>query len=80
MSRTTIDLDPLVLRQLKERQREEGKTLGELASELLARALSDTGTSTAAPSLQWVAADLEPLVDVDDKEALAGALGDNEPR
>lgn len=80
MSRTTIDLDPLVLRQLKERQREEGKTLGQLASELLARALSDTGTTASAPPLQWAAADLGPLIDLDSKEALADALGDNEPR
>ena len=34
--RTTIDLDPGVLRDLKARARREGKSLGRVASELLA--------------------------------------------
>lgn len=38
--RTTIDLDDDILRALKRRQREERKTLGQLASELLAQALA----------------------------------------
>ena len=41
MTRTTIDIAAPVLRELKERQRREGKTLGALASELLARALAE---------------------------------------
>ncbi|MGH3329079.1 MAG: hypothetical protein ACRDPT_15025 [Streptomycetales bacterium] len=79
MTRTTIDLDPVVLRQLKARQRKEGKTLGRLASDLLAQALANT--DPAPPSaLRWTAADLGPLVDLDDKEAVARALGDDERR
>lgn len=73
MSRTTIDLDPLVLRQLKARGRDEGKTLGQLASELLAGALDDD-SGAGPPPLDWVAEDLQPLVDLDDKEAVAEAL------
>ncbi len=76
MARTTIDLDPLVLRQLKTRGRDEGKTLGQLASELLARALDDE-RGAPPPPLDWVAEDLQPLVDLDDKEAVAEALRDD---
>ncbi|MGH3344351.1 MAG: hypothetical protein ACRDPK_16080 [Carbonactinosporaceae bacterium] len=79
MTRTTLDLDPVVLRQLKARQSEEGKTLGRLASELLARALADADAAPAS-ALRWTAADLRPLVDLDDKEAVARALGDHERR
>jgi hypothetical protein len=39
MPRALIDLDPTVLRQLKARQRPEGKTLGRLVSELLSTAM-----------------------------------------
>ncbi len=39
--RTTIDIDASVLRELKNRQRLGNKTLGQLASELLARALAE---------------------------------------
>ncbi|MEA2605840.1 MAG: hypothetical protein QOI00_597, partial [Chloroflexota bacterium] len=38
MSRTTIDLDPAVLRELRRRGAREGKSMGQVASELLARA------------------------------------------
>lgn len=79
MSRTTIDLDPVVLGQLKTRQRREGKTLGQLVSELLAKELGEHDTRDTPP-LRWVATDLEPMVDLDDKEALARALGDDDPR
>jgi hypothetical protein len=51
MSRTTIDLDPTVLRQLKARQRREGKTLGRLVSELLSRALEEDGGEPRTPAL-----------------------------
>ena len=37
--RTTIDIADPVLRELKRRQAQEGKSLGELVSELLAQAL-----------------------------------------
>lgn len=79
MTRTTLDLDPVVLRQLRSRQRREGKTLGQLTSELLARALHDTDVASA-PRLQWTTADLRPLVDLDDKDAVASVLGDDEPQ
>src|SRR5437899_971378 len=39
MPRTTIDIDASVLRELKRRQRREKKTLGQLASDLISRAV-----------------------------------------
>ena len=53
MSRTTIDLDDAVLRELKQRRAREGKSLGVIASELLARALREDPAPT--PSLEWTA-------------------------
>ena len=39
MPRTTLDIDAVVLRKLKGIQRREDKTLGQVASELLARVI-----------------------------------------
>ncbi|MQA26407.1 MAG: antitoxin [Micromonosporaceae bacterium] len=72
--RTTIDLDPQVLRQLKTRQRREGKTLGQLASELLARALGEEDTPAASVSLNWPVRSMGALVDIEDKDALHRVL------
>lgn len=73
MPRTTIDIDPRVLRELKLRQRRDGKTLGRLVSELLAGALShrDEGQT---PGFEWTTAPMGALFDLNDKEALRRAL------
>jgi predicted CopG family antitoxin len=73
MPRTTIDIDAGVLRRLKERKRREGKTLGELVSELLARALRETDASVA-PELGWASQPMHARVDLEDKEAVRRAL------
>jgi hypothetical protein len=73
VTRTTIDIDAPVLQELKERQRREGKTLGALASELLARALAEE--ETPSRSVTWHTQDMgDPAVDLDDKDALWAAL------
>ncbi len=75
--RTTLDLDPIVLDQLRARQKREGKSLGQLASELLNQALA-CSPSPAEEPLNWPARDLQPLVNLDDKDAVAAALGDHD--
>lgn len=75
MPRTTINLDASVLQELKRRQRREGKPLGELISELLARALEprDDAAGNAAP-LDWATGDMRARVDLEDKDVLHRAL------
>jgi hypothetical protein len=70
--RTTLDLDDDVLRALKQRQREEGKTLGKLVSELLAQALA--ATPPPRVDVRWATSDLRPRVDLDDKDAVWAVL------
>lgn len=72
--RTTLDLDGSVLAALKERQRREGKTLGALASELLAKALADGEPSN--PAFAWRSAVMGAKVDLEDAEAVRRALED----
>lgn len=75
--RTTLDLDPIVLDQLRARQKREGKSLGQLASELLSQSLASSPRPAEEP-LNWPAHDLQPLVNLDDKDAVAAALGDHD--
>ena len=80
MPRTTINLDGVVLADLKRLQRKEGKALGDLASELLASALADRKLATTpAVHLQWTSRPMGALVDLDNKEALFAAL-DERPK
>ncbi len=71
--RTTIDLDPLVLAALKQRQQLEGKTLGVLVSELLSRALADEEPDPAV-DFHWPVKSMGALIDINDKEALSAVL------
>lgn len=73
MARTTIDIDAAVMRELKRRQRREGKTLGRLVSELLAGALGQPEPE-ASPDLAWTTQQMDALVDLEDKEALRRIL------
>jgi len=75
MSRTTVDIDPTVMRQLKDRQRREGKTLGRLVSELLSSALAAGEDEPRPPApLAWSSRPMRALVDLDDAEAVRRAL------
>ncbi len=67
--RTTIDLDPVVLAALKERQSAEKKTLSVLVSELLAVALAQE-SAAAAPTISWPSAPMGARIDIEDRDAL----------
>lgn len=72
--RTTIDIDPLVLTALKDRQKREGKTMGTLVSELLSRALSEDEPTPTPMDVFWPVKSMGALVDINDKEALWALL------
>jgi hypothetical protein len=69
MPRTTIDLDASVTRDLKRRAQRERKSMGQVASELLARALA--GEPAASAPFEWKSYGMgRPLIDLEDKDAL----------
>lgn len=76
MPRTTVDIDAQVLRDLKDRQTREGKTLGELISELLAASLRPEPEAPVAPFI-WHTAKMRARVDLADKDAVFRALEDS---
>jgi hypothetical protein len=73
MSRTTLDLDPGVLHELKRMRRESGKSIGQIASELLAGAL-ERPARRPRRRIGWRTAPMGARVDLDDKEAVRRAL------
>lgn len=75
MTRSTFDLDPSVLAQLRRRSAQEGKSMGQLASELLAQQLAIQAPSFGASELRWASRGLGvPRVDLEDKDALHALL------
>ncbi|HEX4867133.1 MAG TPA: hypothetical protein VFV32_05850 [Acidimicrobiales bacterium] len=70
--RTTLDLDPAVLAELKRRREVEGKPLGVIASELLQQALATA--PSGRQDFVWQSQALELRVDLEDKDALWRAL------
>lgn len=74
MTRTTLNLDPTVMRELRQRSERERRSIGEIASQLLARGLREEAEPQPQP-FSWVSHDLgKPAVDLEDKEALNALL------
>ena len=77
--RTTLDIDEPILRDLKVRAKREKKSLGRLASDLLARALKAEETPAKIAVFDaWIAQPMGARVDLSDSEALYSAM-DREP-
>ncbi len=72
MPRTTIDIDGSVLREIKKLARTTGRTLGEVASELLALALHRE--QQPLPKFSWKSQRMHARIDLKDKDALHRAL------
>lgn len=79
MPRTTVDIAAPLLKEIKAIQRREGRSLGQIVSQLLAEALSRRSAEPAPRELRWTSKPMRALVDLDDKEALHAAL-DREDR
>jgi hypothetical protein len=78
MARTTLDIDTPLLRELKKLQKEEGRSLGKIVSQLLAEALARRKTAFEPPKFHWVSRSMHALVDLSDKETLYGVLDRSE--
>jgi hypothetical protein len=75
--RTTLDIDDPILKDLKRLQRREGKSLGRLASDLLAQALATRrAASPPPPPFQWIAKPMQARVDLADKHAVLDVMDD----
>jgi len=75
MPRTTIDLDSTVLEDLRHRSAAEGKSMGEVASELLAGPLRAHADVREQEPFRWRTQPLgRPRVDLEDRDAVWAVL------
>ena len=72
--RTTLDIETPVLKDLRELQKREGGTLGELVSRLLAEALAKRPKKPVTPAFEWAAKPMGALVDLADKDVVYAIL------
>jgi hypothetical protein len=80
MARIRLNIDDPVLKDLKRLQREEGKPLGRLVSDLLAEAIrARRDEAPEPPPFSWHSREMNARVDLADKEALWSVL-DQKPR
>ena len=73
MPRTTADIDASVLKELKLKAAREGKSLGQVISEIAAAALK-TAPIPKSPPFKWQARPMGARIDLADKEAVHRAL------
>jgi len=79
MARTTLDIETPLLKELKQLQKQEGRSLGKIVSQLLAEALAQRKTAPAPARLRWVSRPMHALVDLADKEAVHAILEVTDP-
>jgi hypothetical protein len=79
MSRTTLDIDDPILREVRALQEKEGRSMGRIVSELLAEALARRKEPVEALRLAWISRPMHARVDLSDKELLYAVLDQDEP-
>lgn len=74
--RTTIDIDDPVLRDLKRLQKRDGRPLGRLVSDLLARAAAEELKQAERPtdSFEWLSNAMEAKVNLSDRDEVLEAM------
>ncbi|MBE7519698.1 MAG: antitoxin [Thermoflexaceae bacterium] len=76
MARTTLDIDPSVMGEIRVLAARRHKAIGEIVSELLAEALAGVraGEPACTPEFRWSSREMGALVDLEDREAVWAAL------
>lgn len=72
--RTTVDIADPVLEDVRREQERQGKTLGQVVSELLAEGLAVRREEKEPREFRWIAKRLGTGIDLRDKDALWAAL------
>jgi hypothetical protein len=78
MARTTVDIETPLLKEIKDLQKKEGRSLGQLISQLLAEALNSRKVSSQNIQLKWTSRPMKALVDLSDKDTLFRILDRSE--
>lgn len=77
--RTTVNIATPVLDELRQVQKQDGGTLGDLISGLLAEGLRRRRAGPVRHELDWTSQPMHARVDIDDKDAVFAVLDDHRP-
>ncbi len=78
--RTTVNIDPHLLRRAREHAARNRRSLGDVVNDALRVLLTEQARADAPLDLPvFGGTGLQPGVDLEDKSALAALLGDDEP-
>ena len=73
--RTTLDLEKPILEELKALGKSNGRSLGQIASQLLAESLArQKKPLKSRPEFQWISKPMKARVDLSDKDAVFAIL------
>jgi hypothetical protein len=73
--RTTLDIDDPILKEVKSLARKEGKSLGRIVSDVLARGLRTRDTAGKGRKARgWITRPMASRVELADKEAVYAAM------
>jgi hypothetical protein len=78
MSRTTINIDDPILKEIKGLQKKEGRAIGKIVSQLLTEALAQRKTPGEVPKLKWISHPMHARLDLADKDAIYAILDRDE--
>jgi hypothetical protein len=78
MARTTLNIDTPILKELKALQKKEKRSLGRVASHLLAEALARRTRRPVKAEFKWTSRPMRARIDLDDKDKLYAILDDEE--
>ncbi len=70
MARTTIDIDNPILKEIKNLQKKDGRSIGKIVSQLLAEAFNQRNITAKAHHLKWASRPMGALFDLSDKNTL----------
>jgi hypothetical protein len=68
MARTTIDIDDPILKEIKAIQKEDGRSMGKIVTQLLAEALSKQQSADKKSAFKWISRSMRSRVDLSDKD------------
>ena len=78
MARTTVDIETPILQEIKDLKKKEGRSLGQIISQLLSEALGSRKAANKLPQLKWTSRPMKARVDLSDKDAVYRILDRSE--
>jgi hypothetical protein len=74
MARTTIDIDPPILEEIRAIQKRDKRSMGKIVTQLVTEALAARKSSSKPPKFNWITKPMNARVNLSDKDVLYSIL------